>query len=57
MIKLSAETYLSDHTGMPNLQINTPNKWLKLIFYDTGLGIKEQDIKNLFKIFGKLYDP
>jgi len=32
-------------------------KWLKLTFYDTGMGIKEQDLKNLFKIFGKLNDP
>jgi signal transduction histidine kinase len=32
-------------------------KWLKLEFYDTGLGIKEQDLKNLFKLFGKLNDP
>ncbi len=58
MIKLSAETYISDHTGMQDLQlISVSKKWLKLIFYDTGLGIKEQDIKNLFKIFGKLNDP
>jgi hypothetical protein len=32
-------------------------KWLKLTFYDTGMGIKEQDKKNLFTIFGKLNDP
>jgi len=32
-------------------------KWLKLTFYDTGMGIKAEDQKNLFKIFGKLNDP
>lgn len=26
-------------------------------FYDTGLGISEQNISKLFKIFGKLDDP
>lgn len=35
----------------------TRQKMLKLTFFDTGMGIKEQEMNNLFKIFGKLNDP
>jgi signal transduction histidine kinase len=35
----------------------TGRKDLLLTFYDTGIGIKESNIKKLFQIFGKLEDP
>ena len=30
---------------------------LKLVFYDTGVGIEQSKISSLFKVFGKLEDP
>jgi signal transduction histidine kinase len=59
VIKLTAECYFSNDTGIKDItgHDQTPRQWLKLEFYDTGLGIKEQDLKSLFKLFGKLNDP
>ena len=52
IIRLTAEMVQED-----DILFVRPIKKLRLIIYDTGLGIKEQDIQNLFKIFGKLNDP
>jgi len=67
VIRLTAESIMVEDDGTliqgdKVWQREHPNqkmmqKWLKLTFYDTGMGIKEQDKKNLFRIFGKLNDP
>ena len=59
VIKLTAECYISNESGIKEMRsdLEESRKWLKLEFYDTGLGIKEHDLKSLFKLFGKLNDP
>lgn len=54
VIKLSAEVFFGQSTNCCEVG---RHKQLRLVIYDTGLGIKEQDLKNLFKIFSKLNDP
>lgn len=58
VIRLTAECFISNLDTETLLQDQSQQrKWLKLQFYDTGLGIKEQDLNSLFKLFGKLNDP
>ncbi len=55
VIRLTAEVYFENFKDSIGVIAN--HKMGRLSFYDTGMGIQEQDINNLFKIFSKLNDP
>jgi signal transduction histidine kinase len=48
---------LSVRVSQKTLKSGILNRFLTIVIYDTGLGIKQKDLKNLFKLFGKLDDP
>ena len=57
VIRLTAEMVNEGGAVQTGLLYRPVNKKVRLTIYDTGMGIKEQDLKSLFKLFGKLHDP